>query len=192
MPGTTGTPAADTVARATALSPMAAMEDGLGPMKANPGVQAGLGKIRALCQEAITGWMASAPLRSGNLDDLIAAQVRIRAMGPGRADRLHRHSARAAPGGRLRNKRHGLHAQLAAGADDAHGDLAAVGDQTLLNIAHLILDRQGFETLQVYLNDHNGMLPCFLGGLVSRLLDSISSALIRRGRVSCGSITSSM
>lgn len=38
---------------------------------------------------------------------------------------------------------------------------------------------------------HSGMFPCFLGGFVSRLLRSISSALMRRGRVSRGSITSS-
>src|SRR5512141_2875627 len=42
------------------------------------------------------------------------------------------------------------------------------------------------------LESYNGMQPCFLGGLLSRLLDSISSALINRGRVSRGSITSSI
>ena len=38
---------------------------------------------------------------------------------------------------------------------------------------------------------HRGMFPCFLGGRRSRLFCSISNALIRRGRDSCGSITSS-
>ena len=35
----------------------------------------------------------------------------------------------------------------------------------------------------------SGMLPCFLGGLTSRLSASISSAAIRRGRVSDGRMT---
>ena len=38
---------------------------------------------------------------------------------------------------------------------------------------------------------YSGMLPCFLAGLASRLLLSISRALIRRGRVRRGSMTSS-
>ena len=38
---------------------------------------------------------------------------------------------------------------------------------------------------------YNGIFPCFLGGLVARLSCSISSASMRRGRVSCGSMTSS-
>ncbi len=39
--------------------------------------------------------------------------------------------------------------------------------------------------------DHNGMFPCFFHGSVWRLLRSISSAAISRGRVSRGSMTSS-
>ena len=39
---------------------------------------------------------------------------------------------------------------------------------------------------------HNGIFPCFFGGLRSRLPRSIRSASISRGRLSRGSITSSM
>jgi hypothetical protein len=38
---------------------------------------------------------------------------------------------------------------------------------------------------------YSGMFPCLRGGLLSRLLRSISKALITRARVSRGSITSS-
>ena len=38
----------------------------------------------------------------------------------------------------------------------------------------------------------SGMLPCFFGGFLSRLLFSMLSAPISRGRVSAGMITSSM
>ena len=40
--------------------------------------------------------------------------------------------------------------------------------------------------------NHKGMFPCFLRGIVSTLFSSIRSARITRGRVSRGSITSSM
>ena len=39
--------------------------------------------------------------------------------------------------------------------------------------------------------NYSGMLPCFLAGIVSRLVCSISSAWARRGRVSPGSMMSS-
>ena len=42
------------------------------------------------------------------------------------------------------------------------------------------------------LEAHSGMFPCFLGGFVSRLVDSISRDWMIRGRVSSGWITSSM
>ncbi len=42
------------------------------------------------------------------------------------------------------------------------------------------------------MRNYNGMFPCFFGGFVSRLFCNISSAAISFGRVSCGSITSSM
>ena len=38
---------------------------------------------------------------------------------------------------------------------------------------------------------HSGMFPCLRAGTASRLVASIRSALINRGRVSAGSITSS-
>ena len=44
-----------------------------------------------------------------------------------------------------------------------------------------------------FLWDHyRGMFPCFLAGFESLLLDNISRALIKRGLVSRGSITSSI
>src|SRR6478609_8751471 len=39
---------------------------------------------------------------------------------------------------------------------------------------------------------YRGMLPCLRAGTASRLVDSMRSALMSRGRVSAGSITSSM
>src|SRR3990172_2481088 len=62
VPGTIGTPAAVTVARATALSPMAAMALGLGPMKTRPA--------------SSTARVNGAGLTAlGDLDDLVPAQI---------------------------------------------------------------------------------------------------------------------
>ena len=38
---------------------------------------------------------------------------------------------------------------------------------------------------------YNGIFPCFFRGMLSTLFSSMRSARITRGRVSCGSITSS-
>ena len=64
---------------------------------------------------------------------------------------------------------------LAAGADDAHRDLAAVGDEHLLERAR----------------GHRGMFPCFFGGFLSRLPRAISRPATIFLRVWRGSITSS-
>src|SRR5262249_24882925 len=65
--------------------------------------------------------------------------------------------------------------ELAAGADHAHRDLAAVGDEQLREAARA----------------QSGMFPCLRGGLRSRLLRAISSPATIFLRVLRGSITSS-
>ena len=62
----------------------------------------------------------------------------------------------------------GAPAQLPARTDDAHGDLAAVGDE----------DFRGGSLLR-----HSGMLPCFFGGLRSRLFSQLASAAMSLVRV---------
>ncbi len=53
------------------------------------------------------------------------------------------------------------------------------------------VERCGIMRANAQIQAYSGMLPCFFGGLVSRLLASSSSAWISTGRVRCGSITSS-
>ena len=77
-------------------------------------------------------------------------------------------------------------AEFLAGADNAEGDFTAIRDEDLReHSAALKLGRP------VRTPSHNGILPCFLGGFRSRLPCSASSASIRRGRVSRGSMISS-
>jgi len=52
-------------------------------------------------------------------------------------------------------------------------------------------DQEGEEWFAGVLN-YNGKLECFLDGLGSRFVAKLSSALMSLGRVSAGSITSSM
>ena len=90
--------------------------------------------------------------------------------------------ARAARCGRRRCRRpRCAHAQLVGRADDANGDLAAVGDEQLAD-----------GTARNVRHGHSGMFPCFLGGLL------VALRLVHRqrgdeacGRVVRGSITSS-
>lgn len=58
--------------------------------------------------------------------------------------------------------------------------------RTILKVAAPVAARRGANRAQ------SGMLPCFLRGMVSTLVSSIRRARITRGRVSRGSITSSM
>ena len=47
------------------------------------------------------------------------------------------------------------------------------------------------DAYSAHVDPYSGMLPCFLAGRGSRLFAQAFSALIRVGRVCCGSITSS-
>ena len=74
----------------------------------------------------------------------------------------------------------GADAHAPRGLDDAAGDLAAVGNQDLL------------EHLLSSLAHHSGMLPCLRHGFSIFLSRSMTSERQMRLRVSCGRITSSM
>src|SRR5262249_32048645 len=63
---------------------------------------------------------------------------------------------------------------------------SAVFVQRRLDGAHVLRVQPGRELVP-----HSGMFPCLRGGTCSRLVRSIRSDWIRRGRVSAGSITSS-
>ena len=66
--------------------------------------------------------------------------------------------------------------QLSARSRDTYGDLTTIRDEDFAKQRRL---------------GQSGMFPCFLGGFLSRLVRSVSSASIRRGRVSRGSMMSS-
>ena len=111
---------------------------GLGADEDNAGIRAGRGEGLAFGQEAVTGVDGIRAALAGDLDDLVGPQIGVaRRRRPeqvgliGIAD-VQRVAVR------LRVHGHGLDAQLAAGADDAHGDLAAVGDQHFLEHAVLL------------------------------------------------------
>ncbi len=84
---------------------------------------------------------------------------------------------------------------LAARASDAHSDLAAVGNQDFhrsqilrgRSVRLLIVTEAGIWACA----GQSGMLPCFFGGLRSRLVWRVASASISLARVCRGRITSS-
>ena len=133
LPGRIGTPAARASRRARSLSPMSSIDFG---RRADPG-QAGprhrLGEVAVLGEEAVAGMHGIGARRLGRRQDVVADEIAL--LGRRRADRLRlirlRHMQR--PGIGLGVDRDRLQAERAAAADDAAGDLAAIGDQHLLH-----------------------------------------------------------
>ena len=129
--------------------------------------------------------------RQGCLDDGVGPQVALPRRGRTESDRDvgHLHMGRVGVG--IRIDRYDLDAQVAAGPDDAQRDLATVRDEDPRERWTGVVFAHGHRAGGPSDARHSGMLPCFFGGLVSRLSASISSAAINRGRVSDGLITSS-
>ena len=126
----------------------------------------------ALGEKAVPGVNGLGARAVRGFDDLVAAQV---ALARGRRSDVHRlvrlaNVRRARVGVAVDG--HGSDSHLTTRANDAQRDLAAVGNENLGKA-------------------HSGMLPCFFGGLRSRLARSVSSAPMSRGRVSRGSMMSS-
>ena len=111
------------------MSPIASMACGLGPMKTMPASAQARAKLGALGEEAEARMHGlGAGLLAGG-DDLLGHQVGLR--GRRRADQhgLVGHLDGEAAGVGLRIDHDRGDPEPAAGADDAHRDLAAVGDQ---------------------------------------------------------------
>ena len=128
-PGTTGTPAARMVSRATALSPMPRIWSGVGPTNARSAPPADLGELRVLGQESVTGVHGFGPRDFGGGDDPRHLEVRLRRPGRPDTDGLvgEAHVQRFLV--RFRVDRDRRNVQLPAGPDDTERDLAPVRDQ---------------------------------------------------------------
>ena len=104
------------------------------PHEGQPGGAARLGEARVLGEEAVARVHGVGAGGAGGGDERVDRQVALG--GRRRSDRVrlvgHEHVQRLAVG--LREDRHGGDALLAAGADDAHRDLAPVGDEQLLDL----------------------------------------------------------
>ena len=129
MPGTTGTPASAARRRAASLSPSCGERQRQRTDERDAGRHARLGQGRLLGQEAVAGMDRLGTRLPGRVDDPVDAQVAIgRRRGPD-ADGDVGQSTVKRVGIRVGEDGDRLDPQLAAGADDAHRDLAAVGDQ---------------------------------------------------------------
>ncbi len=149
----------------------------------------GASERRALRQESVSRMDRFGAGRERRLDDQVGAEVTLPCRRRAQTHRLvGGYDVRGIDVGvGVHGDR--LDAKVATGADDAQGDLTAVGDEDARErCATVFVHRHGGCRDAAR---HRGMLPCFFGGLVSRLSASISSAAIRRGRVSDGRITSS-
>ena len=142
-PGTTGMPSALAVRLASILSPMMRICSALGPMNLMPCSVEDLGEAGILGEEAVArmdglgaGDLAGGD-DGGNVE--IAVARRRRADAHALIGQAHMHGLLV--GGRMDGD--GRDAELAAGAQDAQGDFAAIGDEDL--VEHRLLDHhQGF------------------------------------------------
>jgi hypothetical protein len=102
------------------------------PDKGHAGVGAGRGEIVILGEESVARMDGLRPGRACGSEDGIDRQIAVHRRGGTDPNGLigGRHMQRVRIGVRIH--RDGLDATLAAGADDAHGDLAAIGDQNPL------------------------------------------------------------
>ena len=102
-----------------------------------PGAGAGAGEAGVLGEEAVAGMDrvgAGAPRR---VDDGVAAQVGLRRGGSGQSHRLVGLGDEGSSCVGVGEHRDGGDAHLPAGAEDAPCDLAAVGDEQPLDVAHI-------------------------------------------------------
>ena len=132
VPGTIGAPPRIAALRDETLSPISTIAVGGGPMKATPEVGDRLGELGVLGEEAVAGVHAVGAAAADGVEDRLGVEValgrglaaeRVRLVGEADVERL---------AVELGVHGDGLDAELACGADDAHGDLATVGDQDLL------------------------------------------------------------
>ena len=129
VPGTTGTPASSRRPARRELVAEGGDRVGRRADEGEPGVDHRPRERRALRQEAVAGVDRLGARRERRLDDRVGAQVALR-----RRRRTQPHRGVGRPdmgriGVGVGVDRDGLDAQLATGADDAEGDLAAVGDE---------------------------------------------------------------
>ena len=119
-------------ARALLLQAHRRITSGRGPMKSDAGGLADLGEVGVLAEKAVAGMDGVDVGDLGGADHGGNVEVAAGALGRADADGLvgEAHVQAVAVGLRVDGDR--ADAQFLAGADDAQGDLAAVGDQDLL------------------------------------------------------------
>ena len=127
--GSTGTPAAAISCLASILEPIASIAAGGGPIQVSPASSDRLREGGVLGEEAVAGVDGVGAGRARGVDEQVGAQVGVGRRGAGQPDgavglaRVRRVGVGVGVDG------DGADAEVAAGAEDPAGDLAAVGDQ---------------------------------------------------------------
>ncbi len=127
--GSTGTPAARISALASIFEPIAAIADAGGPIHVSPASTTAWAKRRVSAGSRSRGGRRRHPLRERGVDQQVAAQVRVGGGGARQADGGVGLADVRRVGVGVAEHGDGADAEPAARADDAAGDLAAVGDE---------------------------------------------------------------
>ena len=117
------------IALAPILEPIAAIAAGGGPTHTSPASSTASAKRGGLGEEAVPGVDRIGAGASSGVDEQLGAQVGVGGRRPGQPhpEVARAHVERIGVG--VAEHGHGRHAEAPAGAGDAAGDLAAVGDQ---------------------------------------------------------------
>ena len=176
---------------------------GARPNEDDAGVGTTPGKLRVLGEKAVAGVDGVGAAAARRTQDVVDRQIAVACRR--RADRVSvirlLDVQRGAIG--FGEDRYRFDVEFPARADDTHRDLGAVGDEDALKHRESWVVGRGSSVVVRARNANDsrstnhdppyqsGMLPCFLGGFLSRLLSRISRARISFGRVSSGMMISS-
>ena len=132
VPATSGAPTFSAMWRALTLSPRVSIAVGRRADPDQPGIDDGLGEVGVLGEEAVAGVHRVGAGLLGDRDDLVDVEVGVAGRGAVEAVRLvgEPHEQRVTV--RVGVHRDAADAGVLAGPDDPDRDLAAVGDQDLL------------------------------------------------------------
>ncbi len=178
-------------------------------MKVRPDDLACFGERGVLAEKSVSGVNRPGTALLGDGEQLLDIEITVRRGRGADAVRLFRqaHMERGPIG--LAKDGHGPDVQLPTGPDDPHGNLSAIRDEDLVEhggaargascgddcanpVSWSPLQRGTRSGAGALRCTQSGMLPCFFRGLVSRFVARVRSAWTSFGRVSWGSMMSSM
>ena len=132
MPGTNGMPARSIACRARVFDPMASMASASGTNELYARVGAGSGELCVLGKKSVTGMDGVCSGSRGDVENLPNVEIRLGCRGRADGVRLIGLADVQRSAIHVRIDGNSRDSHLVAGADNAYGNLAAIGDENFL------------------------------------------------------------